>query len=307
MEFAINGIVSIPASPFDENNALDCDSLRREVDFCIEVGAGAFLGPVLASEVWQLTVEERRRFVEVVADQNRHRIPYIAGVSSVDEEDALALGRSAAQAGADAVSAMLPQIEMNGDWEVTHRFFSRLAEASGLPVVIQTGGRGPNDCIPTDQLMRLIREIPSVRYIKEEGNPANHRITALLNAGEPQLKGVFGGTGGRFLIDEMRRGVCGCAPICNFTDVLVRIWNLFHGGYEEEAMDLHEKLCTMLNIEFQIGLTFGKEILRRRGLIKTNFARAAGAVPLDDFDLVEMDKRLERLAPYFDQRFPLQA
>jgi len=64
---------------------------------------------------------------------------------------------------------------------------------------------------------------------------------------------VIGGVGGRYMIDEMRRGACGFAPISAFTDVLVRIWNEFHAGNESLAMDIHDRLASMLNIEFQVG------------------------------------------------------
>ena len=116
------------------------------------------------------------------------------------------------------------------------------------------------------------------------------------------MLGVIGGMGGRFMIDEMRRGATAFAPICTFTDVLVLIWNLFHAGQEEQAMDAHEKLSTILNIEFQVGMTFSKELLKRRGLLKTNHSRSQYCVPLDSFDFVEMERRLERLRPYMNRQ-----
>jgi 4-hydroxy-tetrahydrodipicolinate synthase len=131
MALQLRGIFSIPASPFDEIGELDFDGLRRQVEFSIACGAGAVIGPVMASEVWRLTLEERQRFVEVLVRQAAGRLPVIAGVSARNAEESVELARCAAAAGAEAVIAMLPSPEMSSNWEETHRFFSTLAERAG--------------------------------------------------------------------------------------------------------------------------------------------------------------------------------
>lgn len=305
MSLKLKGIFSIPASPFNEQGELDPAYLRRQVEFSIASGANAIIGPVIASEVWFLSNDERKRFADAVTDQTSKRIPVIAGVSSNTIAETIDLANHATTAGADALIAMLPTVEMTANWDQTRDFYKRLADATGLEIIIQNGGRGPDDRIPIENLMRLLEEIPQVNYIKDEGIPSNHRVTELVRAGGERLHGVFGGMGGRYMIDEMRRGACGFAPISTFTDVLVDIWNSFHGGNEARAVEIHERLATMLNIELQVGMAFGKELLRRRGLVGTGHSRM-GQVPIDEFDRLEMDLRLERLKPYFRPFTPEQ-
>jgi 4-hydroxy-tetrahydrodipicolinate synthase len=305
MSLKLKGIFSIPASPFNDRGELDLHFLRRQVEFSITSGAAAIIGPVIASEVWYLSNDERKQFMDAITDQTARRIPVIAGVSSNTIEETIDLASHAAASGADAVIAMLPKVEMTADWEQTHSFYARLADATGLEIVIQNGGRGPEDRIPIANLMRLMEKIDQIRYIKDEGLPSNHRVTELVHAGGDRLHGVFGGMGGRYMIDEMRRGACGFAPISTFTDVLVKIWDNFHAGNETLAVDMHEKLATMLNIELQVGTAFAKELLRRRGLVGTGRSRM-GQVEVDEFDLAEMDLRLARLKPYFNPVTPEQ-
>jgi 4-hydroxy-tetrahydrodipicolinate synthase len=193
---------------------------------------------------------------------------------------------------------MLPKVEMTADWEQTYGYYARLAEATGLEIVVQNGGRAPDDRIPVANLMRLMDEIDQINYIKDEGVPSNHRVTELVQAGGNRLKGVFGGMGGRYMIDEMRRGACGFAPISTFTDVLVRIFESFHAGNEADAVEAHEKLALMLNIELQVGTAFAKELLKRRGLVGTRCSRM-GQVEIDAPDLIELELRWQRLQPYF--------
>jgi 4-hydroxy-tetrahydrodipicolinate synthase len=305
MSLQLKGIFAIPASPFTARDELDLHYLRRQVEFSITAGAAALIGPVIASEVWYLSNDERKRFVDAIAGQAGRRIPVIAGVSANSIEESIDLARHAAKAGADAVIAMLPKVEMTADWEQTYAFYARLADSTGLEIVIQNGGRSPDDRIPISHLMRLLEKIGQINYIKDEGVPSNHRVTELVRAGGDRLHGVFGGMGGRYMIDEMRRGACGFAPISTFTDVLVQIWNSFHAGQEARAVEMHERLATMLNIELQVGKAFAKELLRRRGLVGTGCSRM-GEVELDPFDLVEMELRWARLQPYFNPVTPEQ-
>ena len=305
MSLNLRGIFSIPASPFTEKNELDLHYLRRQVEFCVASGANAIIGPVIASEVWYLSNDERKRFMRTITEQTAKRIPVIAGVSAHTIDESIDLARCAAQAGAEAVIAMLPEVKMTGDWDQTYAFYKRLADATGLEIVVQNGGRAPDDRIPIANLMRLMEAIPQINYIKDEGVPSNHRVTELVRAGGARLKGVFGGMGGRYMIDEMRRGACGFAPISTFSDVLVKIWTGFHAGQVADAVEAHEKLALMLNIELQVGKAFAKELLRRRGLVGTRRSRM-GEVDIDADDLVELELRWKRLQPHFKPITPEQ-
>ena len=53
------GVYSIPVTPFEEDGAVDYESLRRCVAFCVEAGAHGIVMPVNASEGPSLTDVER--------------------------------------------------------------------------------------------------------------------------------------------------------------------------------------------------------------------------------------------------------
>ena len=54
----IKGAVPVLAMPFDDDGAIDEDSLRREIDFCVEAGSQAICFGI-GSESNQLTDAER--------------------------------------------------------------------------------------------------------------------------------------------------------------------------------------------------------------------------------------------------------
>ena len=110
MNDMMRGIFPVLQSPLREDDALDLDSLRREVDFCVEMGSHGLVYPVLSSEFQFLTDEERRSGVEAVIDANRGRIPVVAGVAGASAAIAIDYARHAADMGADAAIALPPYV-----------------------------------------------------------------------------------------------------------------------------------------------------------------------------------------------------
>ena len=109
MEF--RGVFTIPCTPFDSSGEIDEASLRREVRFCLDCGAHGLVAPVNASEFSSLSDAERKRVVEIVAEENAGRIPFVAGISAVSTQVGIELARHARSAGADALFAMPPYVK----------------------------------------------------------------------------------------------------------------------------------------------------------------------------------------------------
>ena len=127
-------------------------------------------------------------------------------------------------------------------------------------------------------LLKLVREVPGVHYVKEEVAPAHHNIARLAEAGEPALWGVFGGGGAQNLLDELRRGGAGNMPASQYTDVVSRVFSLWEAGQESEARDLHMRLQPALQRERLAGVASAKAVLVKRGIIRSE-RRAAPARP----------------------------
>ena len=66
MPTTARGVFAIPPTPFSEDGALDEESLRRTVQFCLSAGVHGLVTPVNASEFTALTDDERRRVVRTI-------------------------------------------------------------------------------------------------------------------------------------------------------------------------------------------------------------------------------------------------
>jgi len=290
------GVFTIPCTPFTEAGALDEASLRREVEFCLQCGAHGLVAPVNASEFTSLSDLERQRVVEIVAEVNAGRRPFVAGVSGVSSEVAVWHARHAREVGADALIAMPPYVRKASPPEIV-AYYRALGEV-GLPIFVQNWVLPIGTPMAPDFLARLAREIEAVEYLKEETQFAPQVMTAVRQLAGDHLRGVMGGQAGRYLFTEHARGACGTMPACDLTDLQVDLWEALDAGREAEARDRFRAMLPLLNFEQMYGVAAYKEILRRRGVIATAVCRGAPAA-LDRDDLRELDRLLADVEPYF--------
>ncbi len=294
------GVFTIPVTPFDQQGALDEESLRREVDWCVRAGAHGIVAPVNASEGPSLTDDERRRVTQIVVETTAGRVPTVIGVSATGMYSSLQFTRWAKELGADAVMAMPPYgARLTGE-EAVFGFYRAVAEAAGdLKVFIQNWSGPAGTVMGVAQVARLLREIPNVSYSKEETVNAGHMMTATLEAAGADCLGVMGGVGGRYLLDEYRRGACGTMPACQVTDVHAQIWNLLDAGDHEQARTIFNRLLPLLNLEAIFGVAMYKEVLKRRGVIAHTTIRGYKSSSLDRYDLQELDAVWARVSDLF--------
>ena len=239
------GLFTIPVTPFKDDGSLDVDSLRRLITFCVEAGAHGIVAPVNASEFTTLTPEERQTVTRTVTEVTSRAIPVVVGVGAKTTPEAVQHARFARDAGADAVIAM-PAFDPPLDEQGCFDFYAALSDAvsgpSPLPVYIQNHepigagpGPRPGTSMTAELMARMLKEIPNVRYIKEESAQTGAKIVKVLELAGDDCWGVMGGKAGRYLLDEYRRGACGTMPACESTDVHAQLWNTLDSGNEAGA------------------------------------------------------------------------
>ncbi|HEV2106921.1 MAG TPA: dihydrodipicolinate synthase family protein [Thermomicrobiales bacterium] len=299
MAEGFRGVYTIPVTPFNPQGDVDEESLKREVDWCVRAGAHGIVAPVNASEGPALTDDERRRGTQIVTETTAGRIPVVIGVTGVSPQASILYTGWARGAAADAVIAMPPYgVRLNSPENIV-AFYERVSDAAdGLPVFVQNWSGPVGTPMGAELVTRLLREIPNVSYLKEETLNASHLMTEVIERAGDACKGVMGGIGGRFLLDEFRRGACGTMPACQITDIHVTIWNKLDGGDEEGARRIFNRLLPLLNMEAHYALSIYKEVLKRRGVIAHATTRGGG-VPLDAYDHKELDAILSDVSNLF--------
>ncbi len=288
------GSFAIPMTPFDAQDRIDEAALRAELRFCIASGVGGIATPLMVSEFWLLSEDERRLMVRVAVEECRGSgVPVVANCAAVNTPLAVRYAEHAREVGADAVIAMPPYIH-RPDWPTIRAYYQAISDAVDVPVWIQNASLAP---LSAEQIVELCTEIENVSWVKEEVPPSTHSISRLMAKRCPAIEGVMGGGGGRHLLTERARGAVGVIHACQFCDVVQRIWMLLDEGQQEAAEELYERLLPNLMLEGLMGMAYAKEIMVRRGVLRNNRIRTETR-PLDDEDLREIDRAWRRIEPY---------
>src|ERR1051326_2155571 len=285
----MQGVFPILATPFDDRDRIDDESLRRLVDFNVDAGVHG-LGIALGSELLKLNEAERTLVISIVVHQTRGRVPIVVNTGAQSNRVAAEYSRQAQELGAAAVMCLPPSPVSATE---TRSYFKSISDAVDVPVFIQ-------DTLATPVSASLVRQIAEesehVRYAKVESPPQPIQVQAAVDAAA-NLVTVFGGAGGMFLPEELRRGSQGTMPWPSQPRAFVRIWGLWQAGREAEAIEIHEREIVPLGrlsmAGLRVGHTVHKEVLRRAGVIESSRGRAP-ADPLDAITLRELDATCER-------------
>ncbi len=281
----MRGVYPILVTPFDDQDRVDVDSLQNLVKFLLDAGVHG-LGVALGSEVLRLTETERVLVTKTVVDQVGGRVPVVINTSGGGTWQALHYSRLAKENGADALMLTAPSF-MQPQSEGIRSYFRAVSDEIGLPIFIQDVA---GQHISADLARQIAAESESVRYIKVETAPTTVMVDeAVSKAGD--LLTVFGGAGGSYFIEEMRRGSEGTMPGCSTPKAFVEVWNCFQAGDDGRALGIfYEQILPVNRLAAQGWGAFyyvHKELLRLRGVIRSAKVRDP-APPVDEMTQNEL-------------------
>jgi 4-hydroxy-tetrahydrodipicolinate synthase len=294
------GIFPILATPYTSTGAVDFEDLAHEVEFFEQCGAHGMAWPQHASGYpGGVDKEERMRGMEVLARAAKGRKPaLLLGVQSTSIEQMLEFARRAEELEPDGMIAM-PPLEARSVEEY-RTYFTALGKLTKRPVFIQTSGGAQGIDPSVELLIDLAKEFPHLGYVKEEVNPVNQRMKALVKA-KPAITAVFSGANGYNMTYEMRFGADGTMPEAQFADVYVSVWDLYQSGQQEKARTVFGSLLLMLNQMRQFG-GVPQYIMKKRGVFKTTVGRNHSGqrtdIDLKPDEVAEIDWNFEALRPF---------
>jgi 4-hydroxy-tetrahydrodipicolinate synthase len=284
------GVFPVLPTPFMEDGSPDVASLRNLVRYLVTAGVDGITYPGVASEFGQLTTDERAMLTDVVLDEIDGRVPLVAGVSHTDAEVTIRLAQQAAKGGAAALMIAVPPERKTAQAQI--EFFSRVADAvPDTAIMLQNVPAPVGAGLDPDVLLEILTAVPSIRYIKEETLPSGQRLSTIRRSAPETLRGVFGGAGGRYITDELRRGACGTMPAVELAEVHVALFQAHRTGQSDQVRELFTRMLPILNVQAVFRWSLTKYVLHRRGLIQCRVQRAKGPL-LDAADATDVDSFL---------------
>ena len=167
----LGGILPALVTPFTADGAsIDEPALRALVSRLVAAGVGGLVPCGSTGEFTALSVEERKRVTELVAQAAAGAVPVVPQTGALTTKEAIELSKHAEGAGASAVMVVPPFYEPPGWAElVTH--YEAVARAIGIPIMIYNIPSASGVRMSAEQVAELT-SIPGVDYLKDTSGDA---------------------------------------------------------------------------------------------------------------------------------------
>ena len=298
LDESAKGVYVISATPFTDTGELDYASAERLVEHYLEEGVHGLTVLGVMGEAPKLSDSEQTAFMQHMLARVDQRRPVIVGVSNPGLDNLRTLSHAAMDNGAAGV--MVAGMAGLKTDEQIYAYFERVFEALGpqIPVCLQDYPPTTTVYLSVSVVNRLIDDFPQLVMFKHEDCPGLAKLTKLRQSGEDKHRrvSIVTGNGGLYVPQELHRGADGIMTGFALIGMLVDVYERFAAGATDEAEDLYDLYLPIIRHEQQIGfgLALRKEVLRRRGVLASNRARAPGP-SLSAADLAELEHLITRL------------
>jgi len=297
------GVIPILATPFNDDESLDLDSWRRLLEFMIGIGVDGVTILGVLGESNRLNDQDRERLVESAVDIVRQRVPIIVGTSHTGTEAAVHLSRRAEELGAAAVMVTPAKEPVPNDERVIE-LYRRIADKVSIPIVLQDHPISTEVHMSVDLIIKVLRRVPSIASVKEEAVPTAAKIRQLRDGFTDRPLSIITGLGALYAPFELAAGSDGFNTGFAFPEVLQAMVIAARDGDWGRVHDMYARFAALIVFEQQPGLAIRKEILRRRGLIKSPRVRHPGAT-ISPLQSKQLDELLARTLPGIDITRPI--
>ena len=257
----IAGVFTPNVVPLDARGQINEPELRRYIDWLIDHGVHGLYPNGSTGEFTRFTVEERRRTVEIIADQVRGRVPILAGAAEANVRETIRACEYYHELGVRAVAIVSPYYYRLSP-DAVFAYFSEIGANTPIDVTLYNIPMfaSPID-VPTIQ--KLSEKHERIVAIKDSSGDLTFMMR-MIQAVRPNRPDFSFLTGWDALLmpslllgcDGGTHAVSGVVP-----EMTRRIYDLTLAGDLQEARALQYKLLpifdAMLSLDFPEGVRAG--------------------------------------------------
>lgn len=288
----LTGIYTPNIVPLDDRGEINEPELRRYVDWLIDRGVHGLYPNGSTGEFTRFTAEERRRVIEIMADQTRGRVPILAGAAEANTRETIRACEHYHKLGARAVAIVSPFYYKLSPAGV-YAYFKEIADNSPIDVTLYNIPlfASPID-VPTVQ--RLAEDCPRIVAIKDSSGDLPHmmRMIAAVRPNRPDFSFLTGWDAAL-----MPMLLVGCDGGTNATSGVVpevtrKLYDLTIAGKLTEALDLQYRLLKLFD-----AMIFSSEFPEgvRAGMQLRGFQTGIGRQPQSFNQQLQLDKVRDQL------------
>jgi 4-hydroxy-2-oxoglutarate aldolase len=246
-ELHCKGILPPLTTPFDVQDRVYFEGLRRNIKHYNEAGLAGYVALGSNGEAVHLDPEEQRRVIATIREWALASHTVIAGVNEHSTYAAMAATKRAAEAGADAALVITPYFYKSRMTQAAlAEHFKTVADASPIPVFIYNVPQNTGVIIDPATIISLA-EHPNIAGVKDSSG--NFAAMAETIRGMRDGFNVMIGNGG-ILYPSLAMGATGAilAVACAAPRACVELYNAASAGDHATARDLQNKLAPLSQI-----------------------------------------------------------
>jgi 4-hydroxy-tetrahydrodipicolinate synthase len=262
--FEPKGILPALVTPFTEDGTeVDEEHLRQLVNYCIERSVSGVVPCGTTGEFVNLTVDEKKKVIDIVIDEVGGRVPVVAGTGASGTDQALEMTCFAKNAGADAALIVTPFYLKPTDRGIFEHF-NTIATEVDLPIILYNIPQCTGVWL-TWQMVEDLAEVPNIVGLKDSSGELKYML-AVLEKVRDKINVLCGYD--EVVLAALAAGAAGAVlASANFIpDKWVEIYHLVQQGDLKQAQERQFAVQKIARITAKSGAVATKEALNMIGV-----------------------------------------
>lgn len=283
----VNGIIPALITPFEANGEIGFSKLKDLLEFLIGNGVQGVFASGTNGEGPLLSIEERIKLFEEVAEIVNKRVPVIAQIGDITTKNTIYLGKKAIDAGVDAVAIVTPYYFKLSDNAIKSHFINIAENLFPTPVYLYNLPENTGNYIKPEIAKEIMETNSNIIGIKDSSKDfmmLEDFISTL-----PSNIDILVGTDS-FILPALLMGAKGAisALANSFPELCVGIYRDFLAGRYQEGLSKQILLHKIRAITKQMpSISALKIILKYRGIDVGEPRAPLGTVSLAQEELLK--------------------
>jgi len=162
----LKGIIVAMVTPLTPNGELDETTLKSHIKFLLENGVHGLFPCGSAGEGPKLTVDERKKMIDIVVAEADGKVPVIPGTGGITTDEAVRVTVYARDAGADA-GLIVPPYYYHPSEKALYEHYETIAKRTDFPIVLYNIPSLAGYSLKPEFIARCIEGIPGIVAVKD--------------------------------------------------------------------------------------------------------------------------------------------
>ena len=163
----IKGVVVPILTPIDENERIDEEKLRSQVDYVIEGGVLGILAFGSNGEFYMVEEDEMERGLEIMISQSNGRVPVYFGIGAISTKKCVRLAKMAIKKGAYGISVLQPMFLKPTEEELFLHFKTIADAVPSTPMLLYNNPGRVGYTMSANLVDRLAHEVENIVGMKD--------------------------------------------------------------------------------------------------------------------------------------------